>query len=58
MDLPEPGSAEEVVEKQPTVEYPRHIGGGWYVLANGEKFQGKKQAAVEANEALAVGVPG
>ena len=35
-------------------EYPKHTGGGYYELSNGEKVQGK-QKAVEAEEALKVG---
>lgn len=39
----------EVVE-----EYPKHTGGGYYELSNGEKVQGK-QKAIEAEEALKEG---
>ncbi len=39
----------EVVE-----EYPKHTGGGYYELSNGEKVQGK-DAAIEAEEALKEG---
>ena len=27
-------------------EYPKHTGGGWYELSNGEKVQGKVEAVV------------
>lgn len=27
-------------------EYPKHTGGGWYELSNGEKVQGKDEASV------------
>jgi hypothetical protein len=31
-------------------EFPKHTGGPWYVLSNGEKIQGKEDAiAAEAN---------
>lgn len=26
-------------------KFPKHIGGGWYELSNGEKVQGKDEAA-------------
>lgn len=35
-------------------EYPKHTGGGYYELSNGEKVQGK-QKAVEVEEALKEG---
>lgn len=35
-------------------EYPKHTGGGYYELSNGEKVQGKV-AAIEAEEALKEG---
>lgn len=28
-------------------EYPKHTGGGWYELSNGEKTQGKEEALEE-----------
>ena len=31
---------DEGIEK----EYPKHTGGGWYELSNGEKVQGKEVA--------------
>jgi len=27
-----------------SIKYPKHVGGGWYELSNGEKVQGKKEA--------------
>ncbi|MFJ7831795.1 hypothetical protein ACIQXU_16415 [Peribacillus sp. NPDC097284] len=27
-------------------EFPKHMGGGWYELSNGEKVQGKEEASV------------
>lgn len=46
------GFAEPVREQRETAtaqpyatrEYPRHTGGGWYELPNGEKVQGKEEA--------------
>ena len=35
-----------------TDEFPKHTGGGWYELSNGEKVQGKTEA-LEAEAALA-----
>lgn len=32
-------------------QYPKHTGGGWYELSNGERVQGK-ESAIEAEEAL------
>ncbi len=29
------------------ISFPRHVGGGWYELSNGEKVQGKKLAEVQ-----------
>ena len=33
------------------VEYPKHTGGGWYELSNGDKKRGKKEA-IKAEKAL------
>lgn len=34
----------------PPQEFPKHTGGGWYELSNGEKVQGKEEAeAAESN---------
>lgn len=35
-------------------EYPKHVGGGYYELSNGEKVQGKDKA-IEAEQALKSG---
>ena len=53
-ELVEAGAAEYVeklietaIQPQPenaAIQYPRHTGGGWYVLSNGEKVQGKDEA--------------
>ncbi|WP_085521412.1 hypothetical protein [Tuberibacillus sp. Marseille-P3662] len=34
-----------------TTQYPKHVGGGWYELSDGEKVQGKDEAQ-EAEKAL------
>lgn len=39
------------VETDEEHEYPKHIGGGYYELSNGEKVQGKGKAS-EAERAL------
>jgi len=31
-------------------EYPKHTGGGWYELSNGEKIQGKDHAIAAEDE--------
>ena len=35
----EPVSVDEEVE-----QFPKHVGGGWYELSNGERVQGKEEA--------------
>jgi hypothetical protein len=40
----EPVSVDEEVE-----QYPKHVGGGWYELSNGERVQGKEEA-IEAEK--------
>lgn len=40
----------EVLEDS-TTEFPKHVGGGLYLLSNGEKIKGK-DAALEAEEKL------
>lgn len=37
-------------DEEVTGEYPKHTGGGWYELSNGEKVQGKEEA--EEKEAV------
>lgn len=39
----------EKVEK--TADFPKHVGGGYYELSNGEKIRGK-DAAIKAEKAL------
>lgn len=31
-------------------DFPKHIGGGWYELSNGERVQGKEEAEEAENE--------
>ena len=38
------GKQDEEVE-----QYPKHVGGGWYELSNGERVQGKEEA-IEAEK--------
>lgn len=38
-------------ENQKTSKFPKHAGGGWYELSNGDKIQGKDEA-VEAEQSL------
>jgi len=33
-------------------EYPKHTGGGWYELSNGEKIQGKEEAIAAEDELM------
>ena len=37
-------------KKSSTVNYPKHTGGGYYELSNGEKVQGKDSAMKEENK--------
>ncbi|MDT0163824.1 hypothetical protein [Bacillus sp. AG4(2022)] len=32
------------------IKFPKHTGGGWYELSNGEKVQGKDEAAAAEGE--------
>ena len=32
------------------IDYPKHTGGGWYELSNGNKVQGKENAISEQKE--------
>ena len=34
----------EPVSSLPKDEFPKHTGGGWYELSNGDKVQGKQEA--------------
>ncbi|WP_144466572.1 hypothetical protein [Bacillus nitratireducens] len=38
-------------ENQKPSKFPKHAGGGWYELSNGDKVQGKDEA-VEAEQSL------
>ncbi|MCC1486746.1 hypothetical protein LB312_05665 [Bacillus tropicus] len=38
-------------ETQKNSKFPKHAGGGWYELSNGDKIQGKDEA-VEAEQSL------
>lgn len=38
-------------EKNKSLHVPKHVGGGWYELSNGDKVQGKDEA-MEAESAL------
>ncbi|KAA0762995.1 hypothetical protein [Bacillus sp. SH5-2] len=38
-------------ENQKPSKFPKHAGGGWYELSNGDKIQGKDEA-VEAEQSL------
>lgn len=33
-----------------TLEFPKHSGGGWYLLSNGEKIKGKEEAMLAEEE--------
>lgn len=41
---------EKVKESNNTEEFPKHTGGGWYELSNGEKIKGKEEANNAENE--------
>ena len=41
----EPVSVDEEVE-----QFPKHVGGGWYELSNGERVQGKEEALKEEGD--------
>jgi hypothetical protein len=36
--------------KEVKIKFPKHTGGGWYELSNGEKVQGKGEAAAAEEE--------
>ncbi|PEZ85188.1 hypothetical protein CN374_25805 [Bacillus cereus] len=38
-------------ENQKASKFPKHAGGGWYELSNGDKIQGKDEA-LEAEQSL------
>ena len=31
-------------------QFPKHVGGGWYELSNGERVQGKEEALKEEGD--------
>lgn len=47
--------AEKSVPKEPAFsvpdDFPKHTGGGWYELSNGDKVQGKDEAEKAEKEA-------
>lgn len=45
---------EEKEPENPDEVFPKHTDGGWYLLSNGEKVQGKEKA-IAAEEALKSG---
>ncbi|MBO8169967.1 MAG: hypothetical protein H0Z35_12405 [Thermoanaerobacteraceae bacterium] len=45
----EQNQMEKISEEQE--QYPKHTGGGWYELSNGEKVKGKEEA-IKAQAAL------
>lgn len=42
--LIEKGYLEKRPDDSAAAEFPRHTGGGWYQLSNGEKVKGKEEA--------------
>jgi len=50
--LCEAGIAQPVKEKvtETASKFPKHTGGGWYELSNGEKVQGKEHAVAAEDE--------
>lgn len=40
----------EKAEDKKEVEFPKHTGGGWYVLSNGEKIRGEDEAIAAEKE--------
>lgn len=40
-EVKEPVREEPVSVKE---QFPKHVGGGWYELSNGERVQGKEEA--------------
>ncbi|WP_130807652.1 hypothetical protein [Senegalia massiliensis] len=46
---------EEIQDTEETIDntdFPKHTGGGWYELSNGEKIQGKEEALKAENELM------
>ena len=50
--LCEKGIAQPLKEKvtETSSKFPKHTGGGWYELSNGEKVQGKEHAVAAEDE--------
>lgn len=46
---------EQAPSANESMEYPKHTGGGWYELSNGEKVQGKEEAIKAEQELSEVG---
>lgn len=42
----------EETEDETESEFPKHTGGGWYELSNGEKVQGKEEAIQAESELM------
>ena len=40
----EPVHVEPVFVDEEVEQFPKHVGGGWYELSNGERVQGKEEA--------------
>lgn len=40
----------DAAEVKGQTKFPKHTGGGWYELSNGEKVQGKDEAAAAEEE--------
>ena len=46
----EPVHVEPVFVDEEVEQYPKHVGGGWYELSNGERVQGKEEALKEEGD--------
>lgn len=49
-DEDESGNKDSGTENVKGSDFPKHTGGGWYELSNGEKMQGKDEAIEAQNE--------
>ena len=38
------------VDEEVKQDFPKHVGGGWYELSNGERVQGKEEALKEEGD--------
>ena len=45
-----PVHIEPVCVDEEVKQYPKHVGGGWYELSNGERVQGKEEALKEEGD--------